>query len=223
MQDLHILQKSVLFYGMTEQEIKEALDFYEAEFTSYKKGEYILHAGNKLNRFGFVLSGVVRVFMDDINGNHIVMASVTPGISFGESLCFLQAVDNDIYIMAGSDCRVMWLCCHGMKDNSYFADEKWHKMYMRFTSLLAGRTLAMNDRIQILSKHTLREKLYTYFAQCCLHYDSMCFDIDMDREVMAAYLGADRSALSRELSKLRREGFLDYHKNHFVIKKAAKK
>ena len=83
--------------------------------------------------------------------------------------------------------------------------------------MLAERTLSMNNRIQVLSKKSLREKLMTFFTQRVQESGSFAFEISMDRSAMADYLGVDRSALSRELSRLRDEGALKFRKNHFEI------
>ena len=83
--------------------------------------------------------------------------------------------------------------------------------------MLARRTLRMNDRIQILSRGSIREKLNAFFTECARDAGSPSFDIPFDRAGMAAYLGVDRSALSRELSRMRQEGLITYQKNHFVL------
>ena len=75
----------------------------------------------------------------------------------------------------------------------------------------------MNDRIQVLSKQLLRDKLTTYFSQCAVRARSRSFSIPFDRESLAAYLGVNRSALSRELSRMQREGLIRYEKNRFTL------
>ena len=76
----------------------------------------------------------------------------------------------------------------------------------------------MNDRIQILSKLSIRDKLITFFSQYSNRYGSQEFEIPFDRNDMATYLGVNRSALSRELAHMREEGIIDFHKNQFQIK-----
>ena len=88
----------------------------------------------------------------------------------------------------------------------------------RFVSALASRTLSLNQRIQILSRNTLRMKLITFLSQYAAAQGDV-FTVPFDRASMANFLGADRSALSRELSRMRKEGILDYHRNQFRILK----
>ena len=90
-------------------------------------------------------------------------------------------------------------------------------LQQRFTAMLARRTLQMNDRIQILSRAGIREKLMAFFTECARDAGSSAFDIPFDRAGMAAYLGVDRSALSRMLSQLQAQGVLRYRKNHFEL------
>ena len=152
--------------------------------------------------------------MDDIDGNRMIMANVTAGGTFGESLCFLHTAESPVYIVATEEAKVLWL----RPDELFTAgdDELSAKLRNRFTAMIAERALSMNTRIQILSKLSIREKLIALFSS----YSSAgadSFEVPFNREDMAAYIGADRSAMSRELSKMKAEGIIDYHKEMFRI------
>ena len=75
----------------------------------------------------------------------------------------------------------------------------------------------MNRRVQILSRSTLRAKIITFLSQYAAGQGDT-FTIPFDRQSLATYLGANRTALSRALSSMRRDGILDYHKNHFTVR-----
>ena len=92
----------------------------------------------------------------------------------------------------------------------------------RFIRMLAAKTLSMNDRIQVLSKPTLREKLMTMLTQFSTR-EGRNFNLPFDRNAMAVYLGVNRSALSRELGKMKQEGRIDFYKNSFTILPEKKK
>ena len=96
-------------------------------------------------------------------------------------------------------------------------DEKSQEMKRRFTALLAHRALAMHDRVLIFSQNTIRNKLMVFLTLMHSESGSDSFDIPFSRADMAAYFGVNRSALSRELTKMRREGLIDYYMNHFTI------
>ena len=209
-----VLAENRLFKGLTREQTDRALRVLNAEFREYRKGEFLHHAGQPMNRFSLVLYGAVRVCTDDIEGSRMIMADVPPGVTFGESLCFLKIPEPTVYACAAEDTGVLWL-----SPEACFSDRADTELELqkRFTALLAERALAMNDRIQILSKLTLRKKLIAFFTNASRKAGSRTFSVSMNRDDMADYMGTNRSALSRELAEMKREGILDYYRNSFQL------
>ena len=210
-----VLAEIRLFKGLTEEQTNRALQILKAEFREYRKGEFLHHAGQPMSRFSLVLYGAVRVCTDDIEGNRMIMADVPPGVTFGESLCFLKIPEPMVYACAAEDTGVLWLSPEACFSDRADAELELQK---RFTALLAERALAMNDRIQILSKLTLRKKLVAFFTNASRKAGSRTFSVSMNRDDMADYVGTNRSALSRELAEMKREGILDYYRNSFQLR-----
>ena len=203
-----------LFSGLTEGELSDALHFFDAREKKYARGELLKSAVDPLPAFGLVLSGAVTVAMEDIDGREMLLSHVAPGSTFGESLCYLRE-SAPITIAALSDARVLWLRADRLRERAETPLEQ--TLQARFTAMLARRTLKMNDRIQILSRGSIRQKLNAFFTECARDAGSPAFAVPFDRAGMAAYLGVDRSALSRELSRMRDEGLLTFSKNQFAL------
>jgi CRP-like cAMP-binding protein len=119
--------------------------------------------------------------------------------------------------VAAAPASVLWLSTEALRAPLAVKDEKSFLFYSRFMAVLAERTLAMNSRIQVLSKTTLRLRLLTFLSQCAEENGSKTFQIPFDRAALASYLGANRAALSRELSAMKREGILDFYKSSFRL------
>ena len=137
------------------------------------------------------------------------MAEVVPGSSFGESLCFLQTKESPVYIMAMEDTVLLRLSTDALQT----AGNDNPELQRRFTAVLAGKTLMMNNRIQVLSKLSIRGKLTAYFTELAAAQGSSVIRLPMNRDDTAAYIGANRSALSRELARMKADGLIDYRKN----------
>lgn len=210
-----IIIQNPLFCGMSEQELENALKALDATKSEYCKNEILVAAGGRLVRFGLVLSGKVEVCFTDIDGNEALMASVSEGDTFGESLCWLTMNDIPVTVTAVSEVSVLWLSPERLRSND--SSDTVHNLRNRFLSMLAGKTLAMNDRIQILAKPTIREKLIVFLSQCSVKNGSKTFSVPFDRETMARYLGVNRAALSRELSTMQKEGIIEFYRNSFKI------
>lgn len=213
----NLIRSSDLFHQMTGEEFEKALEILCTECSLYSKGEYLHQAYARMNRFGMVLSGVVQACMDDMEGNRMIMAEVVPGITFGESLCFLEVGDSPVYVYASEPSEVLWFSTKNFFHDS--PDAFTVRLQKRFTMMLASRTMSMNDRIQVLSKIRLRDKVTTYFSQISQRNRSLTFQIPMNRDDLATYMGTNRSALSRELSQMKSEGLIDYYRNTIRILK----
>lgn len=216
--DDSILQKCILFAGLSPEETAYALDFFSASEKKYQKGEILNVISAPLARFGLVLAGTIQVYMHDLDGNNMILANVEAGGTFGESLCFLRR-DAPISICSVTDSAVLWMNTDRIRHPAADFGERELLLANRFTAMLADRTLSMNDRIQILCRASIREKLMTFFSQYISRTGKTAFTIPFDRDNMAAYLGVNRSALSRELSKMQAEGILSFRKNHFTIQR----
>jgi CRP/FNR family transcriptional regulator, dissimilatory nitrate respiration regulator len=213
---MDIIKQCILFSGLEGDDFSYALEFFNGRRRFFRKGDYIKSPSSPLTSFGLVISGAVEAGLYDIDGQQMILANVAPGETFGESICFLRR-ESDIYITAASDSSILMMNTDRIQLGSSAPDMRDAMLANRFTAMLANRTLSMNDRIQILSKLTLREKLMTFFTQWAARCGSREFTVPFDRATMAKYLGTDRSALSRELSHMRKDGLISFSKSHFIV------
>ena len=211
-----IIRRCRLFADMDDAMLTRALELFRAREQRYEKGDFIHSVAVPMSAFGLVLEGHVQVLRDDRNGHHMIMANVGVGDTFGESLAYLGR-PSPVYIVAVTDCRIMWLYTEGVASPALTSNPDMAELSCRFTKMLAARALAMNDRIQILSQLTIRAKINALLSQHAVAAGADSFILPFDREDMAFYLGTDRSALSRELGKMRREGLIDFHGNAFKL------
>ena len=92
------------------------------------------------------------------------------------------------------------------------------RLLVNLIGILAGKNLFLTKKMEHLTRRTTRQKLLSYLSDVQRRAGSAAFDIPFDWQELADFLAVDRSAMSAELSKLRREGILEYRKNHFVLK-----
>lgn len=211
-----VLQRCSLFKELDDNSLNQAFSLFDAQKKTFERGSFICHLGDRLTRFGLVLSGSVHAFRDDINGNRMILANVGPGGTFGESLCYLGC-ESQVYICAVADSEILMLSTESLNHPETLATPIGAVMSSRFTAMLAERALSMNDRIQILSRITIRDKINAFLAQFAQKSKGRSFEIPFDRATMAFYLGTDRSALSRELGRMRDEGLISFSGNKFKI------
>ena len=209
--DLAVLRSNPLFEGTDRESQARLLAVMRAERTALGRGEVLHAAGTPMERFGILISGALQVCVDDIEGNRMIMAEVAPGMTFGESLCYLKVQDSPVYIFASEESEVLLLSPEGLFSDS--GEPLITNLRQRFTAALAAKNLSMNSRIQVLSRLSLRAKLTAYFTELAGEQGNVLIRLPMNRDDTAAYIGANRSSLSRELARMKEDGLIDYHRN----------
>ena len=215
--DTQQLQKTMLFQGMTGSEIAEALQVLEAHEKCYKKGETLLIAGTITERMGLVLEGSVTIESNDAWGNRTIISHVGKGQVFAETYALMENEPMLVDVTASEDCRILFLRS-GRIQSLNSSLESWALKYI--TNLLTismHKNLILSGRSFHTAPKTIRGRLMAYLNSVSLQRRSREFDIPFDCQQLADYLNLERSALSKELGKMQREGLISCRKNHFII------
>ena len=211
------LQKTMLFRGLTDSEIAEALQVLEAHEKRYEKGETLLTAGSVTERMGLVLEGSVTIESNDAWGNRTIISHVGCGQVFAETYALLENEPMLVDVTASENCRILFLRS-GRIQSLNSSLEPWALKYI--TNLLTismHKNLILSGRSFHTAPKTIRGRVMAYLNSVSLQKHSRKFDIPFDRQQLADYLNLERSALSKELSKMQREGLISCRKNHFII------
>ncbi len=211
------LQNTTLFRGMTEAEIAEAAQTMEAHEKSYSKGETLLIAGSVTERMGLVLEGGVTVESSDAWGNRTIISHVGRSQVFAETYALLDDEPMLVDVTASEDCRVLFLRC-GRIQSLLTGPEPWTLKYItNLLTISAHKNLILSGRSFHTAPKTVRGRVTAYLNSVSLQKRSREFDIPFDRRQLADYLNLERSALSKELGKMQRDGLISCRKNHFLI------
>lgn len=214
--DMSALSKYMLFRGMNEDEIKEALGLCEAKERTYEKDETILYAGDKTAYMGIVLDGSVTVESNDMWGNRTILSHVGKGQYFAETYALLENEPLLVDVSANEDCLILFLKIHEITGD----DKAWEgKLLANLLMISAHKNLHLSGRSFHTSPKSIRGRVMSYLNSVSLKTGNREFDIPFDRQQLADYLNVERTALSKELGKMQKDGYFTVRKNHFVIMK----
>ena len=211
-----VLLQAQLFAGIGREEMETMLQALSARAETYEKGERILTAGDEVTFVGIVLAGQANVIKEDVDGERSLMARLLPGDHFAEALCCAGAKSSPVSVVAEGETTVLLLNFWKMMSAPPGGGTLPVKLAKNMMMILAGKSLYLQERMTYLGKKTIRKKLLKYLQNASQN-KGQTFTIPYNREELADYLCVDRSALSRELSKLKEEKVVDYWKNHFKI------
>ncbi|MCI5996694.1 MAG: Crp/Fnr family transcriptional regulator [Peptoniphilaceae bacterium] len=211
MQNFDKLSKVSLFKDFSQDELTElfsAISFFEK---NYKKDELIFNQREILKYIGIILNGKIAITNFDYFGNRNILAVFTENDSFGESIASLEK-KSPHEIISLTESKVLWIEYNTISKSIYK-----EKILSNILKIISIKNTILNQKVQILSKRTTREKILEYLNIHKILANKNDFEINLNRNQMADFLALDRSNLSRELSKLKKEGIIDYSKNKFKI------
>ena len=218
--DKEKLKKTVVFRGMNDDELDTALIALGAAEREYAKDEVILHAGSTTDMMGLVLGGSVRIESNDIWGNRTILSHIAPGQVFAETYAIVENAALLVDAVANRDSRVLMLSI----GSAGFLRQDSSLWRIKLTANILGISMQKNLMLSRRSFHTspksIRGRVMSYLSSVSLQTGSDEFDIPFDRQQLADYLNVERTALSKEISKMKQDGLLTARKNHFRILKS---
>ena len=212
MNNFETVKECTIFKNFSIDEIIEifsVISFYEKD---YKKNDIILAENTKVEYFGIITNGKIALSKFDYFGNRNILNVFEKGDSFAEALVSLE-IQIPHEVISLIDSSIVWIEYKSLSKSLYY-----QKILNNLLNIISTKNLILNKKLQILSKRTTREKILEYLSnqKKALSLDSN-FEINLNRNEMADYLALDRSNLSRELGKLKKEGIIDFKKNKFKL------
>lgn len=217
-ENLNVLRHCPLFAGIESADLLQLLQCLGAHTDFYDK-KYTIFAEGKPARFvGVVLSGSAQIQRTDYNGNRSILANVLPGELFAEAFACAGVEAMPVSVVANEPSVILLIDSERILRPCAGHCGFHQQLIYNLMQNLAVKSVQMQQKLQVLSCRTTREKLLTYLTQQTQKTGSSTVTVPFDRQALADFLEVDRSGLSAEISKLRKEGILACRKNQFVLR-----
>lgn len=215
--DKKLLKNSIVFRGMTDDELEAALAALRASEKDYVKDAVILHAGSTTDMMGLVLEGSVRIENNDMWGNRTILSHVGKGQVFAETYSMVKDAPLLVDAVANGDCRILMLRTGYM--GIYTQDSSlWRfKLISNILTISMRKNLMLSGRSFHTSPKNIRGRVMAYLSSISLQEGTNEFDIPFDRQQLADYLNVERTALSKEIGKMQKDGLITAKKRHFSL------
>lgn len=191
-----------LFKNISEQDKKSMLKKLNAIVSTFPSGVQVFNAYN-YNTIGVINSGIVQIIRNDYNGDRVLIEELSKNQIFGGRISSITSQDYEV--ISVSPCSITFF-----DFNEIYKDEiKEHPAFKEFSEnllhIMSDIILMRNDRIQVLSQKTIRERLLEYFKMVSRQQKTKSITIPFTYTELADYLGINRSAMYRELGNLKDE------------------
>ena len=212
---LPLLQSTSLFAGISAGELRPLLSELGACIRSYGRGEALVQAGAPSRRVGVVLTGSIEAYRPAPGGARIPITHMGPGGVFGDVLGG-SSLDSPVTVVASAPCEVLLFPYEKLLQPDGSAARQ--RLLQNLVRTISDKYFLLSRRVDLLVLKSLRAKVCAYLLNESERAGSLTFSIPFSRVQLADYLNLDRSALSKELCKMRDEGLLEFDKNRFVLK-----
>jgi CRP-like cAMP-binding protein len=222
MENIKTIKKYDLFKGFEENEISALLRCFNVKILTFKEKKPIVNAGEKILNLYLVLSGRARDTWYDQDGNINTYVDYKAGDFIGLEYAASNTKTHTSSIIALEETIVIALDSFRFLNPCQNYCPRHAKIINKAYAILAKQNQTLMNRIKELSMGSTKKKVLCYLNNIKNATKTSEFDIPYNREELANYLGVERSALSKELSDLQKQGFITYHKNHFTLLKTKK-
>jgi len=217
--NLNELAETDFFCGIEPKQIRVLLDCVSARCVQYSKGDFIVEEGEVVNEFGILLSGDARSIRWYSENKPTIINLIKKGSEIGVLIAPSKTKISPVSVQAQNNVSVLLIRYDSLID--FCKGYEWYNRFLlNYINIIANKGIAFYERINSLLKPTIREKVLTYLLRVSNKNNrSKSFVIPLNRNEMAEYLNVERSALSRELSNMKKDNLIDYHKNRFKLLK----
>lgn len=216
--NFEVLSHCPLFANVEQTDFKAMLSCLSPKIIEVAKGDAVFLEGTPAEYVGIVLSGAVQVVREDYYGNRSVLTMAEPGDLFAEVFSCAGLDTLPVSVFAVKPSRILLLNCRKVLTVCSNGCPFHHQLVTNLLQIVARKNLALNQKIHFMSRRTTKEKIMAYLSEQAKRQNSAELIIPYDRQALADYLGVERSAMSAEISKLKKSGIIDCKGSWFHIK-----
>ncbi|MDO5044636.1 MAG: Crp/Fnr family transcriptional regulator [Coriobacteriia bacterium] len=211
--------KTSLLQGVPPEKRHKVLACMNAKLIHFEKGSSLSNNWDAPLGTIYLLKGHVRIDCLSASGDRSILFDYFNDMPI--MTCNVPKIfsSDDVRIIALEDCTVISFDFSQEAENRTCCMKYINTVRKNIVCRLNLVNSLFLHRIDILSRRTIRSKIASYLTVLAQYKQSNTFEIQMTRQELADYLCVERSALSREIGKMKHEELIDCVKGHFRIKK----
>lgn len=210
------ITKNNLFYNISDEEQNSMMNCFESYVKKYNSGEIICFFDEDDKGIGIIESGKAQVIRCMPNGSQTILEYLTDGDIFGQLFYFYAGKEN-ISVEAVSKCTVRFIDYEHIIKRCSRACAHHSQLVHNLLCMVSEKTQSICEHLEVLSQRSIRERLIRYFEILSVQNNSKTFELPFTMSSLADYLSVDRSAMSRELGKMRDERLIEINRRKVTL------
>ena len=203
-----------IFAGIDKSDYIDALEQLSVTGKSCSEGTIVFYEGDKIDKICIINRGSIRGEKNYMDGEVHILDIFEEGSIFGLDAALSKKQTAPVNYVCNEDCIIVTIPLNVLRQSKYST-----AILETLTYKIADDSIKKNRKIEILAEKGLRDRILIYLDILCKKAGGPSVIVKMNREQLAQYLCVNRSALSNELNKMKREGIIDFDKRNFVVYK----
>ena len=211
-----LLRETSLLRLMRDDELDLLMSCFAPRVRRYQKGELLLLAGYETRETGILLEGQILALKNTPDGASVAITQMGPGGLFGDVLSG-SSQRSPVSIMAQTACLALYLPYDKIIQPCAQLHDSHLQLLKNLVQTISNKYFALDRRVELLIYKSLRTRISLWLLEQAEQAGSDTFAVPLTRAGLAEYLNCDRSALSRELGRMQREGLIETFRGSFKI------
>lgn len=203
------IPQTPIFEGISREECAQMFTCFGVREEEFRPEETVYDFGAGKACIGILVSGSAIVERVDQKGDRTILEHLQPGGVFGEMLMFENVLGDSIAVLCERSCTVWFIPAYKLTDRCEKTCTHHNRMIENLFHLMTEKAMALSERVEVLSRRSIRDKLLCYFTLQTARAGRGTFTLPFSLSALADYISTDRSAMMRELKKLRESGEVD--------------
>ncbi len=211
------LSEIFLFDGVDQEDRERMILCFDIRTESFPTGVTVCDFGENSNRIGIVMSGRVSLVRIDENGDRTILETLGENEVFGEKIAFSEITEETVFAVCDEKCEIAFIryehitkrCSNACRCHTVTAENMFR--------VITKKAQNLSERIEVLSRRSIRDKLMCYFSLRAIHEKSRRFTLPFSLSFLADYICADRSAMMREIKKMTEEGIISANRRDISL------
>jgi len=211
------LRDSLLFSNIADEDLLKLSGCIDARERDVARDSFVLCMGDPVRLVYYILSGSMFIVEDDFWGNRSIIETLPKDTLFGEAYVFSSMENHLVSVIAAQDSKILEINPAKLFETCSNRCGCHTQLSRNTLRIVSEKIVRLTEKVGHIMQRTIREKILSYLSLCAQREKGDSFYIPYSRQQLADYLCVDRSALSHELSRLKKQGMINYHKNHFEL------
>ncbi|MCL2722360.1 MAG: Crp/Fnr family transcriptional regulator [Treponema sp.] len=213
-----VLKNAYLFQNISNKEYNTLIDCLSPQLKQFSKNETIFWIGDLIRHIGIILSGTAHANLEHINGNQTLISILSPMRVFGDILASTKTQQSPVTVCATSDVTAVFIEFNKICSMCATACTAHRVLLQNMLRYIGDKYFYTFDRINILREKSLRSKILAYLYALSSNGEVTTVKIPYSKTMLADYLLANRSAVSKELRKMELDGLITMNKREVELK-----